>query len=136
KINITLSPQNKREFIGNNPGPCMYKAGGILYSYACGASTASVNRHVPSIKNQPSYVENKHLSATGLMRGVVERQGKKFALIQALPHQDLVANEYILYEIDKNGDFKFVKHLSDLETDKNYSIYAYKDGFLLADNAL
>src|SRR5690606_8678189 len=84
----------------------------------------------------PSYVENKHLSATGLMRGVVERQGKKFALIQALPHQDLVANEYILYEIDKNGDFKFVKHLSDLETDKNDSIYAYKGGFLLADNAL
>lgn len=52
-VDTTLSQEKAREFVGNNPGPCMFYSG-ILYSSPCESILANLRAHTPADTTTPT----------------------------------------------------------------------------------
>jgi hypothetical protein len=80
-ITATLATERARQFVGNNPAPCMYHTGSVLYSYECTSSFTMVNTHVPATATQPTYIAPAIGSRiSGTVEGIVATNKQVVAL--------------------------------------------------------
>lgn len=135
KIEVSIKPENSREFIGNNPGPCMSYDGKTLISSNCSGSLESLQQHQPATKNLPTYTKQFSGDSEGTsIEGMVETNEGRFVLTSSTSPSS--SDSHILFRISDNlllGE-KFV--LSDLKASDSYSIESTGRGFLVYNHKL
>ncbi len=132
KVSLELEQQVAREFVGDNPGPCMYYAN-ELYSYSCGSET--VSHHVPATSKLPTYTK-KVSGFSGSIRSLAETKLGTLLLVKAPPATDLIANAHIVSRVGKNMKLNDRKVLDGLSPNETYQILPYEEGFLVVNTRL
>jgi len=132
KVQAELVSEQQREFIGNNPGTCMYVVDDVLLSNICGDSFIQLQTHVPATATQPTYTAQKNGGSTGTLEGIVTTPRGSLALLQALDGETI---SHFLYRINGQGELSEPLLLPDLQPDRSYSLVGYRDGFLAYDQA-
>ncbi len=136
-VNAKLQPEKSRQFVGDNPGPCMFYLEGRLVSYACGDLSTNLNIHMPANASQPTYVlKNQHADlAYGSVQGTVQTREGTLALVQP-PADNETGDGYSLYRLNGSLVASNRVGLAALDKSKPYNITAYKDSFLVFDENL
>ncbi len=131
-VQIELKPQLGSEFVGNNPGPCLYYMYDILYSDEC--LGGSLTKHVPSTARQPTY-NTLASPEIGDIEGIIDTGAGYLALIKHTYYVNSESwtnepNYYTAYLLGPGLSIKAKASLKDLNIDDSYSIQAYGDGFV------
>lgn len=128
-IRATLSPESKRAFIGNNPSSCMAFSGIELVSYTCGDMFKNVRVHVPATATSPTFVTSLARSAiSGQVYQIVDSSSGLYALVKS--------GGYYLYRLDGKLNVLDTIVLSNLSSDKQYSMKPSGQGFMIYDSSL
>ncbi len=127
-ISISLKLQKARQFVGDNPAPCMYYID-KLYSLACGGTVKSISVHVPANEHQPTYVTKNTRGPDGSLEAIVKTTGSNFAIVNTgLNHAAFSLNNGLALT---NGVV-----LQELASNQTYSFAAFKQGFIAYDSTL
>lgn len=129
-VKAKLEAEKSRQFIGNNPGPCMYYAN-ILYSYEC-TGQAVFNAHIPATDSLPTYVLSRGLEFFGSLEGLAKTKSGTIILGRP-PIDEDVEPPHIAAILDEGLKLSRYTTLSDLNREKIYSIKPYADGFVVYD---
>lgn len=138
KIEATLENENKRYFIGDNPGPCSYYGNELLYSYACGSNFDELNVHKPATIHSPTFT-SKTLEETirFYINGFINLNGSNKLLLSPLGgHIHDSSTEARLYNIDENLSLSSYSSLKDIQSSEDISIKPYQNGFITYNEAL
>ncbi len=138
-VQVELKPQLGSEFVGNNPGPCMYYMYDTLYSYGCLES--NFTKHVPSTTWQPTYNTPVKLKI-GDGKSIANTNAGYLALAQ---HPQYNVHEgssmadkpdyHTAYLLGPDLSIRAEASLKDLNTGDSYSIQAYSEGFVAYNKA-
>lgn len=129
KITAKLEAEKHREFIGNDPGPCILYDTNILYSRSCDGNLSDLIKHMPSTNDIPTYTEPFDADPNSAeVRGMINVKGKNILLTR-----DIV---YSLYEL--TPDFKLSNYvaLPDLDIGTDYTLQNFNDGFVLYESGI
>lgn len=130
-ISGTLSTEKSREFVGNVPQPCVHTVGGILASFPCEGSYASVLVHKPAVGSLASYtVPVSNPPSNSQIIGFVNLKDGSFVLTKHSAEED-VTPQYIMYKVNSGYQTSSGVLLPELDGDKDYSMVAHKDGFVI-----
>jgi hypothetical protein len=121
-LRYKLSAEKSRQFVGDNPAPCMIFTD-KLYSYECGGGFSSIQEHVPATAAQPSYTSAISTSLNGEVESLIKTNLGTIALLHA-------GTTHNLYLLDNNLAPVNSLALTGLKSTDSYSALAYKDGFL------
>jgi hypothetical protein len=132
EVKFNLSPEKKREFIGNSPEACVYYDGSQAISYSCKNELSYMVSHVPATAETPTLTKSfdddfGHLLAGGL----VNWQGKKVLYAQGSGDLESTEQHSLLLEIDDSLNVLSSSEVEGLDTDEMNEIQPYKDGFLI-----
>lgn len=128
-VQADLKPEAGREFIGDNPGPCMFFEQDTLFSYECQGYFDSLKRHVPATADQPTYVETVNPEVDTQINGIIKTDEGVLALSHVV---DLESNKYVIYRLIK-GRLSDGIELADLNPDDEIYVKPYKEGFITYD---
>lgn len=129
-IQAHLQSEHIRRFVGNNPGNCMYYVNQILSSSNCGDSFASLNVHVPATQNQPTLVQKNQSNIDGNVEGIIKTNEGSLVLLQQVG-----GGVHTIYNLKNNLILGNGHALSELDTNKSYSVHNYKTGFVVYDSS-
>lgn len=127
-LRLSLSPEKSRQFVGDNPRPCMFLEA-ELYSFECGEVLSSLVRHVPATASQPGYTVNVPLPLNGVDEGVILLGQEVYFLAQVLSEESN-SGTHSLYRFSGSQITGQPAVLADLDNDSAYSAIRYKEGFL------
>lgn len=130
-IGAVLSPERKRSFAGDNPGPCVYFIGGVLASAGCNDSYSNLRLHAPASSSQPTYLQSGSSPITGTIEGLIKLGGTSYILVKAPDADEDQGAPHTLYQVTDNLDLSQGIPLSGLNENTYYSMLAYKDGFIV-----
>lgn len=135
-INPKLSSEHYRKFIGDNPSPCMFYNGVVLLSSGCGENYYRAQVHVPATNQLPSHTIKTNSSIEGNIEGYFSLLDKNMVLIKAPEINEDQGSPHSLFTI--TGDFRLsdAKSLTELNSDKNYTIIPYQQGLIAHDSSL
>lgn len=131
-VSVRLQPAHHREFVGNNPGNCLYPVDNRLLSIICGDTYDRLQVHQPATTSQPTLSAKANGKIFGLIEGVVRTKEGSVMLVKAsaIEGQQTAHTAYLL---QPDGNVTKPTPLSDLSTNKEYALKPYKDGFLAYD---
>lgn len=137
KVDAKLVQEKSRRFVGDNPANCMYFVGGVLYSSECTGQFADINKHVPASSQQSTYVlkVNENSGIAGYVQGTTDAGGKTIALVKT-PQDSEGGGSYSLVQFSSGLSSSRQILAENLNTDADYSIAAYKNGFLIYSQSL
>jgi hypothetical protein len=134
-VHGALSAEEARKFVGNEPSPCMYYTGSLLYSYDCKGSLAEGKLHVPATPTQPTYTKVRSITAPGdnpAIEGLVTTAEGTFMLVYSNTN-DPLASAHTLYQVQGDLTLSGGQQLLGLNNSTGYSIEPYKTGFIIFD---
>lgn len=138
-VTASLQAEKSRQFVGNNPQACMNLVKSLLVSYTCRDTYNNVKIHVPAISGQPTYATaNTDKNASGTIEGIINATEGNLALIYTPANPDAkTAASHSIYRLNGSATLTSTKAraLTELNTDKTYSIKPYKSGFVVYDDA-
>jgi len=134
KVSGSLAPEKGREFIGDNPGPCLSLVGSVLVSNDCGGMYEKLKTHVPATSSIPPQVLNDAESIIGSVEGMIYTSKGTYVLIhQPVSEDDTMM--HILYKLKANGtnavSHEETRRLTMLNPNLNYGVSANGDGFVV-----
>jgi hypothetical protein len=127
KISSRLEQEKDRQFVGNNPSPCVFYAD-TLYSYDCNGSFNEITRHVPATGDTPTYTDAVNTGQGGDIEGIINTKGGRVALISYVEADD-PQNAHVAYQLNNFTPANSAP-LKDLSPDKAYLIKPYLQGFI------
>lgn len=130
-VSSTLASEKSRQFIGNNPGPCMNLVDGVLASYACNANLDEAVIHKPASANEPTSTITNNNAADSEIVGVVSTNEGSVAILKTPDTGDGVDSPYYAYLLKSDLTSKKRIALDNLSDAQTYKVIAYKGGFLL-----
>ena len=135
-ISLNLHPERARQFVGDNPGVCMGLIGGVLLSGDCssGALTQPMNRHVPATADTPTYIE-PYSAVTGYIEGSATTKLGQVTLFRGQLRDTLTHTAYLNLSPTQTTTASNRVVLNALNTNVNYLLAPYKDGFIAYDTA-
>lgn len=134
-VHGALTPEEARKFVGNQPSPCTYYTGSILYSYDCNGSLAEAKLHVPASQTQPTYTKVKAITVPGdnpVIEGIVTTSEGSFMLVYTNSNDPLTP-AHSLYQIQNDLTLGGSRQLLELNNSTGFSIKPYKTGFIVFD---
>ena len=136
-LSARLSQEKSRRFVGDNPNSCMAYIVNVLVSYSCTDLFENINIHQPASASTPTYViKNPDTSGTnGYVQGIAQTSHETVALIKTPADSDIDGG-YSLLDLGANLIVASQRALTNLNLATNYSLIAYKDGFLIYDQDL
>lgn len=133
-VQAKVEQERSRQFIGNNPGTCMYYAGSILYTYGCSDSFSAVAIHVPATTSQPTYITKNTDAINGAVEGIAKTKAGVVALIGASEGSASGA-AHTAYLLQDGLKLTSAVALQDLDAHTSYSMKPYKTGFIVYDSS-
>jgi hypothetical protein len=131
KISTQLEQEKDRQFVGNNPTPCVFYADS-LYSYDCNGSFNEITRHVPATADTPTYTDVVNSGQGGEIVGIINTKSGRIALVSNA-EADEPQNPYVAYVLN-NYTATNPTPLKDLSPDRNYFLKPYQEGFVVYDD--
>ncbi len=130
KTSIRLEGENSRQFVGNNPSPCMYFTGVVLASYEC-SDIAGLTLHQPATAQTPTV--NLSIEEFGYQypQGMVRTKEGVIILTRLEAGEDDPQKSIAVFLLDDNLQTSKEALILDLDASKTYSIKNYKDGFIV-----
>lgn len=129
-IEAKTQPEKSRQFVGNNPSPCMYFNGKVLVSYNCFDRYNNVGTHVPATAKSPTYISKNTAGLTSYTEGIFKvSSGQSYVVLQSPYNSENGAHHYI-YDLGKNLKIANGTEIRGLDPQKTYSFAPYKSGFL------
>lgn len=136
EVRSELKKEKVREFIGDNPNPCMFYDKNLLFTYSCGSTFGSLELHLPATPEMPTTSKNPSPFKEASLGGIVNYKNQKLALLGNLPSGDGDDIPYRLYVIDDNLELGPAFSLPNLTAEKSYSIKEYREGFIIYDSTV
>jgi hypothetical protein len=137
KINLELQKERGREFIGNNPSPCMTMLKQVLVSYACGGPYSDTIRHIPASGNQATYNLLAASGREGLIEGFVHMNGQDFVVLKNIIETSEQNPSHAVYPVGDDLSLPLIgTALSGLNSNDIYSIVPFRQGFLAHNTTL
>lgn len=134
-IETKLYPENKREFIGNNPSQCMSYVNSVLVTFGCNDLLANALVHVPATKSLPTYsTTTRGQGPAGYYEGIFETKGGSFALSH-IPMSSENGQTHILNKLGNNFTSVESINITNLNPTTRYSTINYKGGFIAYDQS-
>lgn len=130
---IKMAPENAREIIGENPSPCLELIQTTLISFSCSGSFQNAEIHKPAVGSQPTYLIRRPENPDYEMRSTVTTKNGTFVLFNAISPDGIPS--YLITKINSSLDITEEYLLDTLDTEKEYSMSTYKDGFLVYDDS-
>jgi hypothetical protein len=137
-VSDQLQTEKFREFVGDNPGGCMYYIDKTLISANCSDSFDVMKIHVPATADSPGYtLTNPNAAATyGFPQGIVSLPSGTYMLIQPpqvseAPSGITIPAGYTLYPVASDLSLGKPIVFPQLDITKSYSMMAYKSGFII-----
>jgi hypothetical protein len=127
KISAQLEQEKDRQFVGNNPSPCVFYTD-TLYSYDCNGSFNEITRHVPATGDTPTYTDTVSTGQGGDIEGIVNTKSGRVALISYAEADD-PQNAHVAYQLNNFTPVSSTP-LKGLSADKTYLIKPYLQGFI------
>ena len=129
-VQLSLSAEKNREFIGNNPQPCTFFDGDSLYSYACGADLSKVVKHEPATSTLPTYTSKLPDTLSASVLGIAKTSNGSVILLR----QQGTSVFFSVATLDSGFNIKNPRVLSELDRSVTYNIRPYRDGFVIYDS--
>lgn len=131
-IEATLKPENRREFVGNNPQQCMSYVREVLVTLECGGLLANAQVHMPATKNLPTFTTTtRGQGPAGYDEGIFQTKDGSFALSH-IPNSSENGQTHLLNKLGDN--FKSVDVINitnnNLNRSSRYKSVPYKGGFI------
>lgn len=135
-LDASLEPGKKRQFVGDNPGPCSYYDQDILISYSCAGDYSDLQAHVPASAETPTYTQNNEETDFSKLSlgGIIKLNDKKMVFAESLIDSQEAANENRLFRLLQIDDALNVADgsvLKGLDTQQFHKIQNYKRGFVV-----
>jgi hypothetical protein len=132
RVVAEIKPEDKREFIGDNPGPCAFYDS-VLLSYACTGVLSDVAIHKPATADSVTTTETStdpdfEASEIG---GFITLSGKRYLYTQTPDLHDAVERQAQLLEIGDDLLVKSVINLKNVPTSSYQEIKPFRDGFII-----
>lgn len=135
-ITTKATAEHARKFIGDNPGPCMFYTGSVLFSYGCSDTFNNFLLHKPATQNDPSYTQKNSGSLKGMIEGVLHTKQGNLVLLKVPGVDEDQGAPHTIYGLDEStGDVTTGTGLSTLNDDATYDILGYKQGFVIFSSA-
>lgn len=128
-LRLNLSPEKSRQFVGDNPKPCMLLTN-QLYSSECGERLSSLTSHVPATTFQPGYTIDVRLPLNGVDEGLVQLGDEIYFLVQTISEES-DSGTHGLYRFSDGQLVGQPIILTELDKGSTYSTIRYRDGFLV-----
>lgn len=129
-IEDKLVPENKREFIGNNPGQCMSYVNSVLVTFGCNDLLENALVHIPATPNLPTYsTTTRGKGPAGYYEGIFETKDGSFALSH-IPNSEEYGQTHILNKLGANFQSIEAINISTLNPSIRYSAVKFKNGFI------
>ncbi len=120
-----LSLENDRQFVGNNPKPCVVYAFDTLLSVGCSSPIKEALVHVPATASLPTYVTKLPANnPSGITEGEIYTADGVFVLLQTDQGQRL-------FKLEKDFRLSGGKIINGLNGSSLYSIALYQKGFVV-----
>lgn len=127
-INARLAAESYRTLVGNNPDTCVFY-GIELYSYACGGTSTTINRHVPATDSLPTYKETVSIPGTeGILEGLFKTAEGTILVVRLTDVEGSAG--HVAFAVDDNLKPQGSSELRGLDNSKTYTVVNYKKGFL------
>lgn len=137
-INVNLTKEKERNFVGDNPADCVGYIESKIVSYSCGGLYGDINIHVPATQSQPTYaLNNPNLTASGTVEGIVNTDEGNVLLLKSPENRDegfILPAGHFAHIVDENLKSLTVTRLEGLSADKTYSIKPHGGGFIVFDS--
>lgn len=131
-VQLSLSNQAARQFVGNSPEGCMYSAVDGLYSYPCTGDLKYLVRHVPATPTQPTYLaKNTNPATSGIVEGSIVYDNKTLVLLKLAKPTNNKPPRHVLYEAGANFGFNNPVILGGTDAASVYSIQPFRTGFII-----
>lgn len=130
KVGARLSPEQARQFVGNDPLPCAYYVASVLMSTACGDAIYKLQLHVPASVNRPTYTEPIPAPLSGYIEGLVTTSEGSFVLENTPSYFDSEKAPHTLYRIDASGNVSGERALNELDGKQIYKLAPHQKGFI------
>lgn len=128
-VHASLRPESFREFIGNNPGPCGYYTGVLLYTYSCDNSYDSLRVHQPASSDTPTTVAEPPRGAFHTMNGVVRLQNQDWIVVTDSDIEDGGSTK--LYPLRPDFILGSGIALKNLPKNTDYTVKPYMNGIVV-----
>jgi len=137
KLTASLTKENARTFIGDNPGFCMdYNEVSLtLYSYTCSGSYTDLQIHLPASPTTPSYTNSPPEPDTDV-RGVINVGVDTYAMLKAVQTEENGTADKGIYRLSSDFTLNDWIALKDLNANTGYDIKNYQDGFVAYSDGL
>lgn len=133
KLSVKLTNERARKFVGNNPLPCMYYSGLVLYSYNCNGSFNEARIHVPATLSTPTYIQKNPISTDGTIEGIAQTGEGTLILQQPTRKSDGSTASHHIFLLQEGLKLSPGRDLADLNPSKAYSVEPYIKGFIVYD---
>lgn len=134
KFTTTLGTEKTRQFVGNNPSPCMNYISSILISYNCdGPSFDQTQIHAPATPSQPTYNVTNSDAPDYIIESLqpIDSIGKSVALVKLPDTGDGVINAHYLYEVTSPTSLNKITGLPKLDDESDYSMKPFGSGLII-----
>lgn len=136
-VSMQLHAEKSREFIGNNPSPCMYYDLSLLYSYECGSSYSRSRVHLPANNDIATTVQRPPNALDLSLESIYSYRGKNVALLRGFAgmNAETEISATRLYDIKSDLSLDNKRDLKGVDSSVSQKITSYKEGFLVYDSA-
>lgn len=122
--------ENSREFIGNNPGPCMFYDRVVLYSYSCSGDASDLTIHVPANNTTPTITKSLENAPLYPIDGATTSSGHTKLLLEDTSIDESIPTKS-LYTIDSNYQLADRMELRGISDANSYGIKNFDGGLLV-----
>jgi len=134
KVSGSLTVEKGRQFVGDNPGPCLSLTGEVLISNDCGGMYENLKTHIPASASTPTQVLRDAESIVGSIEGMIHTSKGTYVLIhQPVSEDDTMM--HILYRLNPNStnpvSHEETRRLTMLNPDSSYSVSSSGDSFVV-----
>lgn len=129
-IENNLLPENKREFVGNNPSECMSYVNNVLVSFGCNDLLANALVHIPATSTIPTYTTTtRGMGPAGYYEGILTTNEGSFSLSH-IPISSENGQTHLINMLGNNFTSTSTINITVLNPELRYKATNYKTGFI------
>jgi hypothetical protein len=122
-VSAGLQLEKSREFVGNNPGPCMLYAD-ILFSRPCDGNLSELTKHSPATSSSPTVTEAPQVDPNSAeIKSLITFGGQNILLT--------LDNAYALSVLRPDLTFADYTYLPEFAVTSDYTMQTYDQGFVV-----
>ena len=132
-LTAKLKAESERTFVGNNPDPCMYYDGSLLFSFGCGGPFSSLKIHQAANSSTPTSTKSPDVPLPYPVEAILHINRTNQLLLKGSGEYEVNGSkqQQFLYSINENFALLGNTSLKDITDDGSYSAQKFLKGFVV-----